>query len=345
MLHLFSKVYIASDVTIDINFDRVVISDVHGNQLYSALEQVTYGELISYGKTLESVLGGTTFPAFIQALKTKVDTTGKKVIIYADDVNFIKFMSIWLKSIFVDCSSTAAWKIIDSYISKEKAYKNWRYKDTTTEEEIYPLVTETAFTTDYNQATATTISNVQSSLSVEFLLSSYLANGTYKQELKDSISILLERSMQELAIEIKHVFIKNCSRPTFPVLNVSSNFFNNSTLYVEESLGRVSSVFNSVDIKNATQTDIDAFKLAAETIYVQWDQFESTSSIIQRIDLVDLVRSPITDTQLNDLIDFEKTALGTCRFFSSSDEEKINLYFLDYVLFTTNLNLQQYILK
>lgn len=344
MFHLFSKVYLASDSTINLNFDRVVVSERYGIGMYQALDKVSYGELFAYGKTIDSVLNDKTFGEFIESLNEKVNQSDKKLIIYADDDNFSKFISLWFKSIFLNPTSESSWKIIDDYIRKEKILKNWRYSSTSTESDIFKEVSETKFTEHFNETQPQNLSSITSELSFEILLASYLANGTQKDSLKQTLSTLLNRSMQELAIEIKHTYVKNYRKPAFPSLPVEPTFFSESSLYKGESIGRVSGS-SSVDLVDATSEDIELFKQTAVKVLTEWDQFNSNSNIVNRVGLINFVRTEITDEQLNYLINFEKTSLSNNRLYSSADEEKINIYFLDFVLNSTQENLTNYILK
>jgi hypothetical protein len=56
MLHLFSKIYLATDNIVDVNFDRVVVSDTHGIDVSDAYK-LNHGTLIAYGKDLPDIVG------------------------------------------------------------------------------------------------------------------------------------------------------------------------------------------------------------------------------------------------------------------------------------------------
>jgi hypothetical protein len=175
-------------------------------------------------------------------------------------------------------------------------------------------------------------------------LPSYISSGEKKLELKESISNILNRSIQELVLEIKHTYIKNYKKSNFTNLNIDIDFFTQSTLYPSLSLGRVSSE-PIIDISGASQEDIDTFKLVATKILTEWEEFKTNSTIVSRLSLIDYVRTELTDEQLNFLINFEKSGLSNTRIYSSADEEKINVYFLDFVLKSTPEELNSYILK
>jgi hypothetical protein len=344
MFHLFSKVYLASDSTINLNFDRVVISERYGIGMYEALDKVSYGELFAYGKTIDSVLGEKTFGGFIESLLEKINESDKKLVIYVDDNNLSKFISLWFKSIFVNPTAESSWKIIDAYVKKEKILKNWRYSSTSTDSDIFSGMTKDKFELDFSETETHTIANITELLSFEFLVATYLANGENITPLKQSLSNILMRSVQEFIIEMKHTFIKNYNKPNFPVMPVDVSYFKESTLYTTESLGRVSSSSN-LNILGASEEDILLFKEVARKILIEWDEYKETADMLKRIDYIDYVRQELSDEQVDELIDIEKNSLCNNRIYSSADEEKINLYFLDFILNSNTEDLSSYILK
>lgn len=50
MLHLFNKVYLEFDHKINVDIDRVVISNQFGIQMSTEFEKYTYGRLLAYAK-------------------------------------------------------------------------------------------------------------------------------------------------------------------------------------------------------------------------------------------------------------------------------------------------------
>lgn len=346
MFHLFSKVYLVSDKLININYDRVVISEEHGHSMYEALYKVSSGELIDYASSIDDILLKYEFDDFIQMLKNRIQETDKKILIYVDDVNFSKFLAIWFKSIFINISVEEAWTIVSSHVNKEKFLKNSRSSDTSTEEDIFSSVTKEKFLIDFGNANSFDLTEISKFLSLDLLLVNYLSTRTYKEELKTSCKTLLTRSLVEIAIEIKYSFVKNFNKSNYPALSKDFDFFTNSSIYTIPSLGRVSSHSNNVNFQTATEEDISKFKRISSQLLLEWEQMQSQSSIFNLISFVDVIRKDIiSDEDLENIINFEKTSLGTIRMFSSADEEKMNIYFLDFVLNSNPENLSGYALK
>jgi hypothetical protein len=350
MLHLFDKVYISSDSIIDANFDRYVISKQHGLKMYEPLEKVSYGKLLGYAYSIDDVLTNKRFAAFLWELKKASKETNKKIIIYIDDESFLKFMVLWYKSIFKNPSFEHTWFIIKSYLAKERYLKNWRDTSTATNSEIFPSITKENFSNLFfsNEEFVKEdkfFKHLIPSISFEFLLVSYIINGSYKEELKKSISNILERSLKEIAIEIKHSYIKNKNKRNFPDIAKDEAFFTNSTFFTSKAIGSVSNLYSNVDIKRSTDEDFTKFKKIAKTIFSEWDEFKPDSDVIKIIDFLDIIRKKnISDEDLESIITFERYTKGLNRIFSSADEEKINLYFLDYVLNSNKEDLLRYAL-
>ena len=346
MLHLFKKVYLASDSIIDVNFDRVVISARYGIKMLDALQKVSGGKLISYGTTYEEVVGDIGFADFIDTLDAHHIQSGKKVIIYADDAAFSKIAATWYKSIFSSITSSDAWSIVSQYIDKQNAMRNWRTTTSATNEQLFQHVTEQQFEVDFATCDSHDL-QLNNHISFELLLADYLhGTAAYKDQLKAAVQTLLQRSIKELAIEVKHSYVKNKHRTAFPTDAKDEQFFTQSSLYTDASIGSVSSLSTNVDIANATDDDAAKFKVLAKSLFQNWDQFKATAAIIKFIDFIDAARKDsLSDADLAAIIQFEKTSTGTVRLFSSADEEKINIYFLEHVLNLDSWTATNYDLK
>lgn len=351
MLHLFNKVYISNDTIIDTNTDRYVISKDNGFNILEPLDKISYGKLLGYGQTIDEILKKTDFSRLISSMKSHCDDNDRKIIIYTDDEAFIEFMSLWYKSIFKNPTVASAWYILNTYLTKEKLLKSSKNASTAAYIDIYRDVTETKFQQSFLKNDVTVLNKrvyetIKDQLSFEILLAGYIANGSNKEQLKKSVRTILTRALKEIVLEIKHAYIRNGNRVSFPSYAKDSEFFSQSSLYLKEELGLVSDSYLSVDIRNASDLDIEKFKRIAKGLLVDWDQFQQGSDVIKLIDFIDMVRQDdLSDSDLDAIIEFEKNAKGVNRIFSSADEEKINVYFLDYVLSSAEKDLLNYVTK
>ena len=97
MLHLFNKVYLEFDDKIDVNLDRVVISNRYGIPMSQNIEKISYGKVIHFSKNLNELNSTISFENLITELKLHGDSSGKKIMIYCDKQNYIRFMATWFK--------------------------------------------------------------------------------------------------------------------------------------------------------------------------------------------------------------------------------------------------------
>jgi len=346
MFHLFDKIYITTDLVIDLNVDRVVISSTHGNQMLELLDKATYGELIAYGLSLDAVLEDTSFPALLQTLKNYSQASNRKIVIYADDLNFSKFISIWFKSIFVNISVDNAWTLLSLYIEKENFLMSSKEVSMSSYAELFPLMTYEEFSSNFSSATGYDLENISAGLSVEIFLATYLANGSYKTELKTSIKHLLTRALSDIATDIKYCYIKNCKKSSFPTIAKDHDFFTNSTVYPVVQLGQVSTYINLANLATSLDSDIAKFKNISTELFLNWDLFTPQSHMFTMLEFIDFIRqSDLSDSDLETLTDYEKNSPGTCRIFSSADELSVNIYFFDYVLNASAEDLAGYVIK
>jgi len=93
MFHLFNKVYVISDNLIDINFDRVVISEKYGIQMSNELDKVSYGELLMYSDTFANL--NKSFDEFIKDIDQHSKDSKKRMVVYVDDKAFMELVVNW----------------------------------------------------------------------------------------------------------------------------------------------------------------------------------------------------------------------------------------------------------
>jgi len=105
MLHLFNKVYLAFDDSIDCHTNRYVISAETGNEMHQELQTTYRGTLINYSHNVNEMAGKyDDLTGFFEDVKSKQGTLGTKVIIYCDSEAYLNLSVTWLKTMlpFVD---------------------------------------------------------------------------------------------------------------------------------------------------------------------------------------------------------------------------------------------------
>jgi hypothetical protein len=93
------------------------------------------------------------------------------------------------------------------------------------------------------------------------------------------------------------------------------------------------------------QTDINKFIAYSKMIYKEWEGFSDDSQVVKQLDLFKYVRKDISREDVNYLLNLEKTGKSNNRLYSSVDEEKINVYLLDLILFADKKLLERLALR
>lgn len=216
MLHLFNKTYLEFDSSIDINLDRVVISDRYGIPMLKSLEHVTNGDLISYGKTVESVLGEDSFVGFIEKMHQHGLRTNKKVIIFCDKENYNKFISLWFKLTAPNLDESTFTKLTDFVKFKERIVKNTQLATLGSLSAAYLSDVLTGVTNVWRELPSfstddiTKFKSLSLNSSYEFLLASHLSGSEeYLPQLLKTVHLFLSRWFREALTDNRQMILMN----------------------------------------------------------------------------------------------------------------------------------------
>lgn len=357
MLHLFNKVYIDTDYRIDIHLDRIVISDTSGVPMYEALDKVSNGYLLMYGKTLEEVLENNNlagFDSLIEFVYNRLQDTDRQIIFYLDDVTFAKFISIWFKKIFLDIDIDTAWNIVDSYRIRDLGSPGVDFirmgdevfPDTNV---IYPNLTQEKFQEIFNSINIEEeprheiYNTIKSGLSLEYLIASYLYNGSFSHELSGCLKTILLRTLQDSILEIKSTAYRHHNVEPFQT-KIDQKFFYDSSVFKMYPVGYVGKN-SSADLLTSSDEDINTLKNICKTVYLEWDKFSPESSMVKMLDLIDIVRKDIDNSAIDTILNFEKNIATTNRIYADDDRGTINSYLLHNVLHTEPSELRRLLLR
>lgn len=350
MLHLFNKVYVSSDKLLDINFDRIVISSTLGVKMISNSEYVANGELVAHATSLNDLFTDQriiNFSGLIELADSFSTNSNKVFMIYLDDESFTNFMSLWIKGIFSQIDSSSAWKLIKLYIDKEQSYQSWRMNTASMTVNLFSEVTQSQFETVFSATPTTdlgeTYNRIKRGLSLEYLIASFLTNGSSQTEVGISLKNILHRSLQEFLLEVKYNVYKNQYKSSFNY-DIDLDFFGNSTLYTSHMLGAVGSQSHT-DIVGASDTDLTKLINIASQINLDWEGFNPDSPVCARTNLFQYIRRDLNSEDINYLINLEKVSKSNNRIYSTADEEKINIYLLDFILNSDQSEVQKFLLK
>jgi len=362
MLHLFKKVYVATDQIIDVSFDRVVISAEHGHDLLETLKASQQGELIAFAKQVKNLIGSKE-TAFMDTmdmfdkLGDHTDKTGLRVIIYCDNTAFKTIMALWFKLIFAKTNADAAVDLLESMVFKYNVFNRGRFSGNSSLHEIDIEGFKKIFTGAHKPSAARRkqfISENKAALSFEYLLATYLANGKMKKELKTVMKILLKKDLEKYLFELKEIFFAHILTQRFTKtlgLDKTYDFTNYDeilkdksefpSLFLNKNIWKtpymnVASSGKNVNFDAITEKHIKSFRKFTKLSGACWGEenvYEFIKSDISKLDFVKAVSAgEITDKELDTIIEVESTYEHAAGSFFSIDLETVNNYFVQALL-------------
>jgi hypothetical protein len=350
MLHLFNKTYLEFDDKIELNFDRVVISNINGVNIADFLDKAIQGKLIKYGKNLDDL----NFTNLITELHSYGQTSNKKIIIYCDKTNYIKFLVKWIKTILPSINLESFNRFVNLTIYKEKITQNTQMQS------VVPLKLDTLWqglgdlTENFNSETITndnrnSIKNLNLNYSYEFLLADYFSNSTnYTNSLKSVLHLFLRRWLKEAFTDNREMILLNLLNKNFqttlgftendinlnsnnPISNVSSlQYYADETIWEQNN---DSSIYSVCKIENLSQEKINGLRNLLKNIYSNVEGMEINRTMFSAFDYLELAaKDTITETEMNTVLNFVvQNPFDTC-LVPKFDFQNVNYVFLHHLL-------------
>lgn len=373
MIHLFSKTYLDLDSFIITDLDRIVISETNGYPMVQLLDDLSDGTLVTFGPTIEEVVGPEKrFSSMAEMLEFCYDhneSTDRKIIFNCDKVAFVKIAAYLFKLIFANIDADSAYRIIDAAFSRhillggrDILYAESKWLDS--------KPTKAEFVAAFNSTTvdvaaASLLTKIKTKASVEYLLASYFYNGSYKDNLKPIVRLMMTRNAEEELKETWRSLQTNILRPSVQqAIGTQSYTIDNVTDMVNDpalaalkktnawrAANGVASPREPLDL--TTFTDAEITKLKEQVVWLRYFVFgfDDSSPMHQRIRLyIDLLKKPqLTDADLDAVLNFEHVSQDDDRFWSLKDRDHINIFLIEHILEAKKSNnlsvLQPYLLK
>ena len=368
MLHLFKKIYLATDNITDVNFDRVVISDTHGFDV-SDTYKLNHGKLIAYGKDLVDVVGEgkkySSIVALFESLSATITTTGKRIVIYADDQAFAKIIAHWYKLAFANPDKEACQNLYDNAVYRYQVFYKGRFSRNVGNTDLTHTIDTSAFGDAFDNAVvdATEKSNFvashKSGFSVEFMLATYFAGKTdILPDLKNAIKHLMKKDLEKYFYELKEIFWVHFQTTRFTDKLGFSKTYNWSNLkdienepskYAQLMLNdrlwnykymNFATTGDNINIEKITAEDVTAFEEYTEISGACWGEeeiYKHIKSDINKMAFLDIFDDGIkkdgfTDQRLEDLLEMEAKFENAAGSFFSIDLETVNHYFMQTLI-------------
>jgi hypothetical protein len=208
MLHLFNKVYLNFDDSIDCHTNRYVISEDKGNAMHEQLGTAYSGTLINYATNRNEMSGKySDLTGFFEDVCTKQKSLNSKVIIYCDTQAFLEYSIIWLKTILPFADSDNIVKYLDLYLHNERITANTQLQPTHTLD-LTKLNTGLGDVLGYVNVLPTLdldrVKALNLDFSIELLLGEYFAGAnSHEANLLTTYHMFLQRFYKEILTDVR----------------------------------------------------------------------------------------------------------------------------------------------
>jgi len=368
MLHLFKKIYLATDNIIDTNFDRVVVSDTHGLKELDIIK-AQHGELFAYGADLPDIIGEdkkySSIVNMFDTLSNKSDDTGKRIVIYADDEAFAKIISHWYKLAFANPDKTACQSLYENAVYRYQIFYKGRFSRNVGNTDLSHTIDTTTFGDAFDNATidATEKSNFitahKSGFSVEFMLATYFAGKTdILPDLKTAIKHLMKKDLEKYFYELKEIFWVHFQTKRFTdklgfsktydwtnFKDIESEPSQYAVLMLNDRLWKYkymnfATTGDNINIEKITADDVKLFEEYTEISGACWGEeeiYKHIKSDINKMAFLDIFEDSIkiagfTDERLEALLEMEAKFENAAGSFFSIDLETVNHYFMQTLI-------------
>lgn len=348
MLHLFNKTYLEFDDKIEINFDRVVISDQYGIPMHQELDKVSYGELIQFGKTFEDVASD--LLSFVKSLKDFSDKSGKKIVIYCDKEAYKKFIAQWFKAILPSADYTTFKTIVDHTIYNQRVVSNtqlssvYALSQKTLWEDLDDLETYWSDAKKLSAAKKTEFKTLGLNLSYELLLADYLSGSSnYEAELKKTMHTFLRRWFKESFTDNRQMVLLNIGNHRFQeALGIDASKVDITSLdplanipqlsaYADDTIWEKQGIF--CDLEGLTKDQIESLTATIMGIYEKFEGMEIDRSVFSLFSYLGAAsRKELTKAEMDELLDFIVNNPFDTNLVPRFDFQNVNFVLMLYFL-------------
>jgi hypothetical protein len=362
ILHLFKKVYLAFDSEIDLNRQRLIFSEIHGNDISKDLNDFFFGKLHLFSHDIDDLIGQDKqfsdyidFFDFLNKVQNENDT---RIFIYCDVNSYRKIICNWFKIIFESIDVDSAYKILEFNFLKRKllATRNTSIKTLSFTSNMFEEMLETKnnFNSYFDsinlnqQKTISFYNNIKEYLSIEYLLASYLYNGQnkniFKNVLEKMINRMLEDAMKEIVLILFDIVMLKKIQQKMRIKEYNSKNIleifedekfkdlieTNTWRFLDENNNFERVDFKKISIEKKHKIR-ESYKLILNSVYNEISSQENYEH--NRIDYMYYLNlDGISDENLNKIIENECLFEMETTLWSNQDQESVNLFFAQYVM-------------
>lgn len=367
MLHLCKDTYIQSDLLINNNRDRIVVSHEYGDDMPEGLQVLTYGTLLQNKLTLDELIGTdrpfANYHALFRYCFDRNNQDGRTVVIYLDQASLFRVLAAWHKILFANISASSSFFLLKAHLQRMSLFgprtsreARVAFQDYLTKEQEY-LGIFNSLSIDHSLS-QDLIDDFRNDLSIEFLLSSYYYDGSNKENLKLSVKKIGNRMMEEQLKELLYLTYQNITNINFQQhLGLQTYSIDNLQTITDDpilqplikaNLWRATTAHlfprPTFDLSTFTDQEINALKSLVNQIVLFFYSADTTTecNLHNRYFYIDLLRDNIiSDQDLNTILESEKNSNFETRLWATRDIDSVNHFFVDLVMQKVRSNSQQ----
>lgn len=345
MLHLFNKVYLEFDNKINVGIDRVVISEQYGIPMSSEFEKYTYGKLIRYTKSIKDLSSKITFDDFILELKEHNTRSNKKLIVYCDRTNYIRFMASWFKLMMPNLDYETYKTLATLTIYRERCVSNTQLSSQNAVDvgPIFEEFTDADWQDGWDNKILGQISPALMgvSISYEFLLANYLGGDrNYLEPLLKTSHLFMRRFFQEQFTDNRQMVLLNINNHRLQEAlgyNSITDFSKNPLkdievfqYYADEEIWKTTSTISSgvygiCNLSKLSQEKINGLRNTILNVFESFEGMQTNTTVFEGFRFLEVAcRDEMTEEELEDLILLiSQSPFDTC-FVPRFDFENLN---------------------
>lgn len=349
MIHLFNKIYLDTDELVVDQQKKIFISSVGVKYILKELENKNNTTIDCFLSIEELLQKYKSLNGFFNQLKKY----NEKIIIYADEKNYLFLLTCWLKSIFKNSKEENIFFLIKSFLFRDTIFNNSRFNfEEKKDKKSYYTLDEKIFKKIYKDSYKENLDSLKSCVSIEYLLTTFLYDGSFKEELKQSMKNLIRRDLIKYLFELKEIFLVHLRTKSFTkklnlareydfsnfyeILNDESKFpkvFTTPEIW-KKPFKTIGNDVDSVQLENITEKDIKVFKeftVISGSSWVEESCYIFMKSDVNKLDFLPCFFD-FTDDLLYKIIEAESTFDHSAGSFFSIDLSTVNHYFIQTTL-------------
>lgn len=357
MLHLFKRVYLALDETLDTAKHRVVLSQDFGHPLGS--EFTAIGQLIDCSESVDAVIGPgkkySNYLNFFTFLGSKHDQLDAPIVVYADRTSFIKVGTNFFRAALPLAGLKDIFQLLSFYTVRQSLLSsNYNFEGTVqnqTRLRAKANITEAEVAAEFFSGHTNAIDFYsffaanRPHLSLEFLVATYSYNGQCATEISEQVKAFCIKHAYTSATEVRQYIIDTIStdktkkvlnladRPINEMIGILKQADSTAMLFDDRIFPRDESTIN-FDANWRRLSEADITKLSKTVSKVYRDLIGWPSGISQNNELIwhgffagiEYINNPAQWNQYLNMI------LDNLLFISSSEPNKVNGTLMSYII-------------